>query len=868
MKIKRILALLTSTVMLLGCLNVSAFAAGSGDVNGDGYVTAEDADLVMKYVLNAGDESISSYVEGIEAEGEVTDCDGITAKDVAYILYLAAKSETDVSIFVTGGKVGGRELKPISYSAKTKDAARSEAQSELESMTVNDYFDLKFGVRTDVSTSAANNFLNKVYLNDLKLTSDECKDWLINEVCAGVDSSITGFINDFYTALADNEISVEEAKSLFKEFNAVKLSDADIETINNNLTWFRTTFQVVVADSETESDAETVIKSYNKTYKDTMSTVDWYYHNNSVLIDKLAELKEQGYGDYVTEYLKENGTSPTTEQPFKDNVINTLKHVVKPYLDTVQAGGTVKQALDAIGGDRIEITVNEGTLPDVVGHEDTITSYDQFVTAMGDFDDPTITGYIDFSQIGYSFDAYEGGNGDGGDDETEATTEESSEEASTEATSEETSTEATTEDSGNDDNNGVYVLNPTSVNDTLAGGTRIYEDDDIVIYVGPAGASAVESLLWQGAQSDANITTLAGESLTVRQNFQIVAKTSGSVTVTAVGRSNDKKVTVYDTATLTAVADVYDISLDQEVPITFEATAGSTYYLAGKGTNVAIKLVASSDTEEDSTEATSEEQSEATSEEETETTTEEVYNGTFTYTAGLNNDDAGVSAYATGNTIKAVKDVITVSAANPLKLDTNYVTVDSGYEATEVDSTYKSVRGTISVTAQVAGALTIDARGQKDKALVVYHATSDGYAIDAIYTYDGNTDEGDGTAYSVQGGHPITIAAEAGVTYYVGGNAFGTRVWTVSFEEGVAVASVSLSADLADEAVDEAVEEVTVEEEAVVDEAVADEESAPEAAADEEAAPEETVEAVIDDSAVIEAIIEAAADDAAPEADA
>ncbi|MCD8238455.1 MAG: hypothetical protein LUC92_03850 [Clostridiales bacterium] len=612
MKIKKILALLTSTAMLAASLNVSAFATvgpGSGDVNDDGSVTKADANLTMEYVLNPASTSITAYKDLIEAQGDVTgyDCEndcGITAKDVAMILQMVAEGSLPASIYATAGKLaeGANVFRPIEWDGTTEDAARLSAQKELETLSVDDFFDKYFGdVENTARADQINNFLDKVYLNDYKLTDSACEAWILSILDDTGNSELTTFVSDFYTAL-DGGLEIEEAKELFHKFNDVTITDADINAIEANadveeFKWFRTNFQIVVYDADTyDSDSiPTTIKHYDDHYSNYgISVVDWYFFNNSEVIPRIAAMGFNDYSDTV--YGKY--ASPTDEQPFKDNVIATLRNIVKPYLDVVNADGTVKAALDAIGGDRVEFTINTGTLPEVVDKGDTIESYDDFVKEFGSsWDDPCTTYYVDFSQVGYDF-----SSGSGSSDVSTTTTE-----AATETTTAEdaTTTEAatiTTEAQGEET---TYVLNPASSADTAAANALLYQDSSVSVYAGPYGAVATKrtdgTLVWQLTNANGDKDTLAtavvdGTSYSgkFRNNCTAVAAADGSVTVTIIAQSAGKTFAAFEydeaTATYNAVASCTIADKDGEGALTWTAKAGTTYYIGGNGTNPAILL--------------------------------------------------------------------------------------------------------------------------------------------------------------------------------------------------------------------------------------------------------------------------------------
>lgn len=600
MKIKKILALLTSTAMLLGSLNVSAIAAGSGDVNSDGSVTKEDAYLTMQYVLNP------ASVTGFDVNAaDVTDCHGVSAKDVAMILQMVAKGATVKSVYVTAGKVDGAKVfQPVSWDGITEDAARLNAQDEVESMSISKFFDKYFGdVENTNRVSQINDFLEKVYLNDLKLTSADCQDWLVNTVLAGTDSSLSAFINSFYTDYNnDGQIDIEEAKDLFTEFNAVKLSEADIATISSNLTWFRTTFQFTVYDADTYTDSKTAIKSYEQRYDTNygISTVDWYFFNNSAVIDKLDNLQTNGF--VIDDTVYNMYSHPTTEQPFKENVIDTLTNVIYPYLQVANADGTVKAALDAIGGDRIELTINKGTLPSVANNADNISSYDEFVTEFGSFDDPTNTYYVDFSQVGYNFSSGSGSSDVTTEATTEAPTETTTEatttteaettteeattttEAPTETTTVEASTEAATEAATED----PYASLPT-----LASGTSIAYSSFLEDLIGTSD-SAVSTSATDYAISGDFKDTVGKTYIRLKSGIGIIVKVGDNAVITVNTKSANssdaaRELQIYsgtDATGTSVLSQATTTGSDYEDISTGTLSAGFYFITASNGINV------------------------------------------------------------------------------------------------------------------------------------------------------------------------------------------------------------------------------------------------------------------------------------------
>ncbi|MCD7778245.1 MAG: dockerin type I domain-containing protein [Clostridiales bacterium] len=390
MKMKRKLALLTSAVMLLGSLNVTAFAATgteTGDVNGDEKITAEDAELVMKYVLDP--TSLTDEEKAaVEADGNVaTDCDdadytasngtvidsgesskhGISAKDAAYILQ---KSLLSVYVNATAGTLDedGNEIssyKLFGFDGSTTAEAVANAQAELAEMTVHEFFEAQAKEYETVGESAisrVNTFLNKVYINDDALSSKECRAWLENYL--NVNGNADNFFNTFYSLVdysteEDGEFNVKsksDIETMYSALEQLTISESDLNTILNRIdgtaalkdgtteaAWLRTTFMVSVYDykdgEKTVVDNTSMMNDYRT--DTSYSTFDWYNLNNADSTDK------------------------TTEQPFVENFANFIKNYLYPMSVAINGGnGKAVDLINALGGDRVEITSNEGTLPD------------------------------------------------------------------------------------------------------------------------------------------------------------------------------------------------------------------------------------------------------------------------------------------------------------------------------------------------------------------------------------------------------------------------------------------------------------------------------------------------------------------------
>lgn len=418
MKMKRKLALLTSVVMLLGSLNVSAFAA-SGDVDGDGSITATDAELVMQYVLNPASITDATLLAGIEAEGDVaTDCDDvdytasngtvitdhkITAKDAAFILQQSLIESKYV--YIKAGKDGGvTTFKPISYEGKTTEEAQAAAQAEIADLTIGEYFDKyieKFDSVSDTRISQVNDFLNKVYINDWALASDDGRAWI--EAYLNVNSTIENFFDTAYTFVINGEFdisTVNDANTLFTALQDVVLTDADLTAIKSRINgevafaegdlipanyavgdtipelWLRTTFQVGIYNYNPDgSKVSTVDDTAMKTYEGTYSVAEWYYLNRA-------------------------GEEGTDEQYFRDNFLYVVENYAFPVVQAVHNDDKVQAIADIAGGDRIELTINQGTLPSVAKNAGNYSTLEDFEAALGDFDDPTNTYYLDFSELG------------------------------------------------------------------------------------------------------------------------------------------------------------------------------------------------------------------------------------------------------------------------------------------------------------------------------------------------------------------------------------------------------------------------------------------------------------------------------------
>ncbi len=787
MKIKKTLALLTSTAMLLTSLNVSAFAAGSGDVNSDGSVTKADADLTMEYVLNPANLEGETF----DAEAaDVTDCHGVSAKDVAMILQMAAKGTLPEYIYVTAGKIGGKVFQPVDWDGATKDDARLSAQDELESISVDDFFDNYFGdVDNTTRVDQVNNFLDKVYLNDYKLTDSACEAWLLDIVSVTGNSELTTFITDFYTAL-DGDLTIEEAKNLFYEFNDVTITDADIDAIEANYTdfgWFRTNFQVVVYDADTYSDSTTVMKHYDDHYSNYgIDVVDWYFFNNSEVIPRIADLEASGFIDYADDvYTKYS--SPTTQQPFRDNVIATLRNIVKPYLDVVNADGTVKEALDAIGGDRIEFTINTGTLPNVVDKGDTIDSYEKFVEEFGTWDDPCTTYYIDFSQVGYDFSSGSGSSDVTTTEATEASTEATSEatttseettttEAETESATE-TETESTTEAAVSGD---TYTAAETG---SIALGTVLLSTSNITVTsaddltVKDTNTESEDNLLavYGAGTNDVRFTSSDGD--TIRPIYKIDVTTAGTLTVTADVNSTKKIVLVKDDGSYTVVTSYTNEGSDKAEGYELSAAVeAGTYYFGGVGTNVytysvSLNTGSSEATTEAETESATETETESATEAETESATEAQSEETTaaedtgdTYTASAAGSVAlNIVLLSSSNIIVTAADALTIKAVNDLFAIYGAGSSDVRFASSDGDT----IRPIYTIQVLTPGTLTVTADINSGKKIVL-GKMDESYTVVTSYTNEG-TEKAEG--------YELSAAVEAG-TYYFGG--VGTNVYTYS----------------------------------------------------------------------------------------
>jgi hypothetical protein len=106
---KKVLCLACSVVMGLSMTTTAFAKVGSGDVNGDGKLTANDSAAILQYVLDHtfnGTETVPFDVSEANYDGSLMDDgqDQITANDCSGVLSDVLYNETDVYMTVSVGK--------------------------------------------------------------------------------------------------------------------------------------------------------------------------------------------------------------------------------------------------------------------------------------------------------------------------------------------------------------------------------------------------------------------------------------------------------------------------------------------------------------------------------------------------------------------------------------------------------------------------------------------------------------------------------------------------------------------------------------------------------------------------------------------
>ncbi len=397
MKFKRKLALLTSAVMLMGSFNVPTFGALIGDVDEDGRITADDANLVMQYVLKPSGLT-ADEIALVEANGNTaTNCDengtdseghGITAKDAAYILQQSMLSPFVYALAgtLTDGGSDASAYKVMSYegpeTGTSTETAAEAARTDFASKTVREYFDevaAEYDSIGDSALSRVNEFLNKVYVNDDKLSSKTCRQWL--EDYLNVNEGTDEFFRTFYDGLVDYSndddgefvvSSKEDIEKLFTALEAFNLSETDRDEIIDRIygkaetkysgyspAWLRTTFMVSVYDGVYDYETNTLTA---KNVIDTTAMAD--YREGSAN-------REGDYTAFDWYYYNRTNGDYTDEQPFRDNFAYFVYNFLYPASIAISSEtGTVEDLIKAFGGDRVEFTINEGTQPDKEKYED------------------------------------------------------------------------------------------------------------------------------------------------------------------------------------------------------------------------------------------------------------------------------------------------------------------------------------------------------------------------------------------------------------------------------------------------------------------------------------------------------------------
>lgn len=211
---KKILCLSLATVMSLG-MATSAFArVGSGDVNSDGILTADDSSMILQYTLDNSytGSAISTFnLREANYDGsliENTYDDQITANDAAFVLQDVLFKETDLYMDVTLGQ-------------------------GTTAVTFTDVID-----GTETVQEYVDNIMGGDFDAQLEASVDKFNVFMDNVVFSGVSGRDTSIRTDLGWSKFENAVS--DCITDQEAFNALKIGDTRFTTAQELKDYYET----------------------------------------------------------------------------------------------------------------------------------------------------------------------------------------------------------------------------------------------------------------------------------------------------------------------------------------------------------------------------------------------------------------------------------------------------------------------------------------------------------------------------------------------------------------------------------------------------------------------------------------------------